>query len=113
VRYYKIFVTKSIEKSTHNFTLKMQNKRQMYNTNVRLTDVDCGKPEHIQHGRYTLTSNATYYGAAALYECDGNFELDGFARRLCLENSTWSSDTPVCRGIIKDNSSKKENNYKR
>jgi len=21
-----------------------------------------------------------YYGAAALYECDGNFELDGFAR---------------------------------
>jgi len=67
-------------------------------TSVRLTDVDCGKPEHIQHGRYTLTSNATYYGAAALYECDGNFELDGFARRLCLENGTWSSDTPVCRG---------------
>lgn len=61
-------------------------------------DVDCGKPEHIQHGRYTLTSNATYYGAAALYECDGNFELDGFARRLCLENATWSSDTPICRG---------------
>ncbi|GAB1862793.1 Sushi, von Willebrand factor type A, EGF and pentraxin domain-containing protein 1 [Camponotus japonicus] len=61
--------------------------------------VDCGKPEHIQHGRYTLTSNATYYGAAALYECDGNFELDGFARRLCLENGTWSSDTPVCREI--------------
>ncbi|XP_029668396.1 sushi, von Willebrand factor type A, EGF and pentraxin domain-containing protein 1 [Formica exsecta] len=61
--------------------------------------VDCGKPEHIQHGHYTLTSNATYYGAAALYECDGNFELDGFARRLCLENGTWSSDTPVCREI--------------
>lgn len=70
----------------------------MYDTSVHLTDVDCGKPEHIQHGRYTLTSNATYYGAAALYECDGNFELDGFARRLCLENGTWSSDTPVCRG---------------
>jgi len=65
------------------------------------TDVDCGKPEHIQHGRYTLTSNATYYGAAALYECDGNFELDGFARRLCLENGTWSSDTPVCKGRSK------------
>ncbi|XP_015517072.1 sushi, von Willebrand factor type A, EGF and pentraxin domain-containing protein 1 isoform X1 [Neodiprion lecontei] len=61
--------------------------------------VDCGKPEEIQHGHYTLTSNASYYGAAALYECDGNFELDGFARRLCLENATWSNDTPVCREI--------------
>lgn len=65
-------------------------------------DVDCSKPEHIQHGRYTLTSNATYYGAAALYECDGNFELDGFARRLCLENGTWSSDTPICKGNCLD-----------
>ncbi|CAD1479335.1 unnamed protein product, partial [Heterotrigona itama] len=65
----------------------------------RCVYVDCGKPEHIQHGRYTLTSNATYYGAAALYECDNNFELDGFARRLCLENGTWSSDTPVCKEI--------------
>lgn len=68
---------------------------------MHFSDVDCGKPEHIQHGRYTLTSNATYYGAAALYECDGNFELDGFARRLCLENGTWSSDTPVCKGKTK------------
>ncbi|XP_029047436.1 E-selectin isoform X3 [Osmia bicornis bicornis] len=65
----------------------------------RCVYVDCAKPEHIQHGKYTLTSNATYYGAAALYECDGNFELDGFARRLCLENGTWSSDTPVCKEI--------------
>ena len=35
-----------------------------------------------------------YYGAAALYECDGNFELDGFAR-LCLGNDIWSSDSFV------------------
>ena len=32
-----------------------------------------------------------YYGAAVLYECDGNFELDGFAR-LYLGNDIWSSD---------------------
>lgn len=71
-----------------------------------ITDVDCGKPDDIQHGRYTLTSNATYYGAASLYECDSNYELDGFARRLCLENGTWSSETPVCKGIIEKNSYK-------
>ncbi|XP_058805446.1 sushi, von Willebrand factor type A, EGF and pentraxin domain-containing protein 1 isoform X1 [Phymastichus coffea] len=61
--------------------------------------VDCGKPEQIQHGRYALTSNVSYYGAAALYECDANYELDGFARRLCLENATWSSEPPVCKEI--------------
>uniref|UniRef100_A0ABD2WSD8 Sushi, von Willebrand factor type A, EGF and pentraxin domain-containing protein 1 n=1 Tax=Trichogramma kaykai TaxID=54128 RepID=A0ABD2WSD8_9HYME len=61
--------------------------------------VDCGKPEEIQHGRYTLTSNVTYYGAAALYECDVNYELDGFARRQCLENATWSSEPPLCKEI--------------
>ncbi|XP_057333972.1 sushi, von Willebrand factor type A, EGF and pentraxin domain-containing protein 1 isoform X2 [Microplitis mediator] len=62
--------------------------------------VDCGKPDNILHGDYTLTSNATYYGAAALYACNPNYELDGFARRQCLENGTWSAETPVCQEIL-------------
>ena len=57
-------------------------------------------PQTTAHGRFTLVSNVTYYGAAALYECDENFELDGHARRLCVENGTWSSDTPVCKEIL-------------
>jgi len=64
--------------------------------------VDCGEPDNLQHGKYTLASNATYYGAAVLYECDPNFELDGHGRRLCLENGTWSSETPQCKGKSKD-----------
>ena len=56
----------------------------------------------MEHGKYTLASNATYYGAAVLYECDPNFELDGHGRRLCLENGTWSSETPQCKGKYKD-----------
>lgn len=60
--------------------------------------VDCRNPEKIANGQVTLPSNATYYGALALYACDPNFELDGVSRRLCLENGTWSSDEPVCRG---------------
>lgn len=63
-------------------------------------DVDCGAPANIDNGKVTLASNATYYGALALYSCDNNFELDGVSRRLCLENGTWSSDTPACKGML-------------
>lgn len=61
--------------------------------------VECGTPESIKNGRYFLASNVSYYGAALHYECEENFELDGHARRLCLENGTWSSGTPACKEI--------------
>ncbi|XP_046391090.1 sushi, von Willebrand factor type A, EGF and pentraxin domain-containing protein 1 [Ischnura elegans] len=61
--------------------------------------VNCGLPEPIANGNYTLASNASYYGAVALYECLDNFRVDGHARRLCLENGTWSSETPICKEI--------------
>lgn len=61
--------------------------------------MDCGTPGKLNYGKVTLASNATYYGALALYACDANYELDGVSRRLCLENGTWSSDLPVCRGM--------------
>ncbi|XP_054274093.1 sushi, von Willebrand factor type A, EGF and pentraxin domain-containing protein 1-like [Macrosteles quadrilineatus] len=62
--------------------------------------VDCGMPTPPPHGRFSLASNVTYYGAAVLYECEDNYELDGFARRICLENGTWSSETPSCKEIL-------------
>lgn len=46
--------------------------------------------------------NATYYGATVLYECDANYKLDGASRRLCLENATWSHDSPTCKEITCD-----------
>ncbi|XP_049300024.1 sushi, von Willebrand factor type A, EGF and pentraxin domain-containing protein 1 [Anopheles funestus] len=58
--------------------------------------VDCETPLNITNGKVTLATNATYYGAAALYECEGNFKLDGVSRRLCLEDGTWSHETPQC-----------------
>lgn len=64
--------------------------------------MDCGNPPRVDHGKVTLASNATYYGAIALYACDDNYELDGVSRRLCQENGTWSSDSPLCRGKFDD-----------
>ncbi|PSN44564.1 hypothetical protein C0J52_12430 [Blattella germanica] len=63
-------------------------------------NVDCKEPEGLAHGKYILASNVTYYGSAVLYECNANYELDGHGRRLCLENGTWSSDTPQCKEIL-------------
>ncbi|KAL9879295.1 CUB and Sushi multiple domains furrowed isoform 1-T5 [Glossina fuscipes fuscipes] len=58
--------------------------------------VECGPLSNIDRGKVTLATNATYYGAAALYECDINFKLDGVSRRLCTEDGTWSHETPKC-----------------
>lgn len=69
-----------------------------YDSIFLFADVECGTPENIKNGRYALATNATYYGAALHYECDENYQLEGHARRLCLENGTWSSETPTCRG---------------
>lgn len=65
-----------------------------------ITDVDCGNPGRLQNGKVTLATNATYYGAAALYECDEHWQLDGVSRRLCQDNGTWSSEAPVCKGSL-------------
>lgn len=62
--------------------------------------VDCAVPEKLEHGQITLASNATYYGAIALYACDNHFQLDGVSRRLCQENGTWSSERPICKGKL-------------
>ncbi|KAJ2954182.1 hypothetical protein O0L34_g2416 [Tuta absoluta] len=61
--------------------------------------VECGDPGRLENGKVTLATNATYYGAAALYECDTNWQLDGVSRRLCQDNGTWSAEPPVCKEI--------------
>lgn len=64
--------------------------------------MDCRTPQNITNGKMTLATNATYYGAAALYECLPNFKLDGVSRRLCNEDGSWSHDVPVCKEITCD-----------
>ncbi|XP_014245415.1 CUB and sushi domain-containing protein 3 [Cimex lectularius] len=64
------------------------------------TFVDCKMPTAPAHGKFTLASNVTYYGAVVLYECEDNFQLDGYARRLCLDNGTWSAETPTCKEVV-------------
>lgn len=74
-----------------------------------IPDVDCQTPEPMKNGKMTLATNATYYGAAVLYECDANYKLDGPSRRLCLEDGTWGHETPVCKEITCDEPDPVEN----
>ena len=62
-------------------------------------DVDCGLPLVIPSGQWLLTSNSTHYGSTVEYECQSGFRLVGAARRICLENATWSSGAPSCELI--------------
>jgi hypothetical protein len=74
-----------------------------------ISDVDCQNPPSIANGKVILSTNYTYYGAAALYECDDNYKLDGVSRRLCGEDGTWGHETPVCRQITCPDIEVKEN----
>lgn len=74
-----------------------------------IADVDCQLPEQMQFGKVTLATNATYYGAAVLYECDANYKLDGPSRRLCLEDGTWGHESPTCKEITCDEPETVEN----
>ena len=70
-------------------------------------DVECGLPGLISNGRWLI--NTTHYGSIAEYECDYNYRLIGPVRRICTENGTWSSSSPICelvdcgKPIVHDN----------
>ena len=60
--------------------------------------MDCGSPEETAHGTVTLPGNATYLSSYAQYICQPNFKLEGYERRMCLENGSWSGSPPNCKG---------------
>lgn len=62
--------------------------------------VDCGSPEETVHGTVSLPGNATYLASYAQYTCEANFKLEGFERRMCLENGSWSGSPPNCKGTL-------------
>lgn len=66
------------------------------NKNFFFLVVQCGLPTFVSNGRWLLTTNSTYYGSIVEYECSQNYRLNRPARRICLENGTWSSVPPIC-----------------
>ena len=56
--------------------------------------IDCGDLENPPNG-VVQVSNTTF-GAAATYDCNVGFILEGVDVRFCIETGEWSDEEPVC-----------------
>ena len=52
----------------------------------------CGSVDIVEHA--VVHSNET----TVIYICDTGYILDGENVRYCLDNKTWSAQTPTCIG---------------
>ncbi|KAK3858013.1 hypothetical protein Pcinc_035767 [Petrolisthes cinctipes] len=59
--------------------------------------VDCGQPGEIEHGNRVLTDSRTTHGAQVVYECEGNYTLQGEHTLTCSDDGNWTpSPVPQC-----------------
>ena len=60
--------------------------------------IDCGMPEVLSNGTFTLLNDGTTYNKSVLYGCEPNFALVGDQQRFCTLSTTWSGSMPKCVG---------------
>ncbi|KAM4020168.1 sushi repeat-containing protein SRPX2 isoform 2-T2 [Anomaloglossus baeobatrachus] len=48
------------------------------------------------HGQITCSSAGNNYGANCKYECEGGYERQGVATRVCLHSQRWSGSPAIC-----------------
>ncbi|KAL3867863.1 hypothetical protein ACJMK2_040709 [Sinanodonta woodiana] len=59
--------------------------------------VNCGRPADIKYG--TFTANGFTFQEVSRYQCDLGYKLVGPSERQCLQNGSWSGESPVCKPI--------------
>ena len=57
----------------------------------------CPSLSDIPNGPVTVSGFET--SNTAVYTCNDGFELVGQSTRVCMSDSTWSGDAPVCRSL--------------
>ena len=58
----------------------------------------CHPLENVNNGSVTMSGLKT--GDTAVYSCHEGFKLVGQATRVCMSNSTWCGEAPVCRSEL-------------
>lgn len=77
--------------TTHNLQTKFHN----FLCNVCSSPVvDCGLLSSPINGDVAFSS--TTFGSTATYSCSPGFILQGFSRRVCTSDGTWSDSEPTC-----------------
>ncbi|XP_067008766.2 uncharacterized protein [Anabrus simplex] len=59
--------------------------------------VECDAPPSIQHGRFTLSANATLAGTVVEYSCSRRYVLEGPKSLVCLPTGEYDQPPPVCK----------------
>ncbi|XP_055348280.1 sushi, von Willebrand factor type A, EGF and pentraxin domain-containing protein 1-like isoform X2 [Paramacrobiotus metropolitanus] len=58
--------------------------------------IDCGMPEQLANGTFSLLNDGTTYNKTVIYGCESNFALHGDQQRICTLASVWSGTAPKC-----------------
>ena len=61
----------------------------------------CPALSEIPNGSVTVSSDTN--NTIAVYSCNEGFELVGESTRVCMSDSTWSGNSPICRREIPEN----------
>ena len=56
--------------------------------------IDCGGLPSPDNGEVDFSR--TTFGAMAFYSCDPGYFLQGFSKRTCQADGSWSNDEPTC-----------------
>ena len=66
--------------------------------------IDCGEPEMVAGGNYTLPDN-TWYGASFTFVCGALIDVDGSSKAgnnvvMCQESGNWDFGSLTCLSKI-------------
>ena len=56
--------------------------------------VKCPVPKSIPIG--SVTTTGLTYGSLAIYSCPKNYLVDGYQKRQCQSDGTWTGTPPKC-----------------
>lgn len=58
----------------------------------------CPPPSHVEHG-FVTSSNFTF-GSTIAYQCHNGYEMIGIPQQRCLNDNTWSGESPICVPVV-------------
>ena len=58
--------------------------------------MSCGPLDDPENGQ--VSAETIIRGSEAVYSCNQNYSLNGDRTRVCMDDSMWSGNEPICEG---------------